>query len=330
MSFSRIMGQDKAIALLKSIVTSGRLPPSLLFWGQEGIGKRLTASTFAKAINCQEEGFEPCDKCSSCKKIDANNHPDVHFIPREAAETNDKKSESIKIEDIRELQRYTALKPFEAKKKICIIDEAQKLTAEAANAFLKILEEPPKDTLFILISSQPNLLFSTIISRCQKIRFYAMEKLRLQQLLRNVYGLDEPLAHFLAYFSEGRLGAALRLKDRDTLRERDEIIDSYIGDNTKSYDAADKADKQALKYSLQVMLAWVRDVYLIKTGIPHSELINFDRTNQILKAMPRLTFYDLDLAVNYLSDAAMYLEQNINPKLILANLKARLWTKLHR
>ncbi|MDD5043998.1 MAG: DNA polymerase III subunit delta' [Candidatus Omnitrophica bacterium] len=323
MSFDSLKGQDGNVALLKSILKAGRLPAAFLFWGEEGVGKKLTALNFAKAINCEENKNAPCDKCASCRKIDSNNHPDVHLLPKEEDST------AIKIEDIRTLQKSAGLKSFEAVKKVFILDEAHNLTPEAANAFLKILEEPPQDTLFILVSSKPELLFSTITSRCQKIRFSAMDKRELKSFLKKEHALGADISHYLAYFYQGRLGAALRMKDEAVLKEKNRVIDWLI-DERGSSGELDLEDRAALKDSLEVILAWLRDIYLIKTGITHAELINSDRVNDLLKIMPRLSFYDLDTAVQFLSDASLYLEQNVNPKLILANLKVKLWTKLHK
>ncbi|MCM8770771.1 MAG: DNA polymerase III subunit delta' [Candidatus Omnitrophica bacterium] len=326
MSFKDLKGQDKAISLLKFMLRSKRLPPALLFWGEEGVGKRQAALTFAKAVNCLKELEDACDECPACLKINRHNHPDVYMLPKDYMP----QSTVITIEEIRNLQNYANLKIFEGKKKVFIIDEAHNLTAEASNAFLKILEEPPPDTLFILISSKPQLLFSTITSRCQKVRFSAMDKNELKVLLEKEYRLEPRLSHYLAFFYQGRLGASLRMKDKAVLREKNQIIDWFI--NGRGYLSDDylSEDKEKLKYFLEVMLAWLRDIYLIKTGLPHSELINIDRLEHLLRIMPHLSFYDLDTAINFLSEASVYLEQNINPKLILANVKVKLWTRLYR
>jgi len=323
MSFKDLRCQDRAVFLLKSIIKSKRIPAALLFWGEDGVGKKLAAVNFAKTLNCEEESDDACGRCASCVKIDKGNHSDVRIVPKETD------SESIKIEEIRDLQKCASLKNFEGKKKVFIIDEAHNLTAEAANAFLKILEEPPSATLFILVSSKHELLFSTIISRCQKVRFAVMDKKKLENILENDYAKSPEISHYLAYFYQGRLGASLRMKDKEVLEGKNNIIERFMNEKNQMSDDFSQ-NKQELKESLEVLLAWLRDIYLIKTGMPHSELINPDSVNQLLKVMPRLSFYDLDVAINSLSEASLYLEQNINPKLILANLRYKLWTKLHK
>ncbi|MCM8779746.1 MAG: DNA polymerase III subunit delta' [Candidatus Omnitrophica bacterium] len=323
MSFKDLKAQDKAVYLLESILKSRRIAPALLFWGEEGVGKKLAAVNFAKALNCLENNVSPCQECASCRKIDNHNHPDVFFLPK------DDLSEAIKIEEIRQLQKIASLKSLEAKKKVFIIDQAHNLTPEAANAFLKILEEPPADTLFILITSKPELMFSTIRSRCQSVRFCAMPKKDLSNVLQKDFGVEPKTSHYLAYFYQGRLGASLRMKDNDILRRKNRII-QWLMDEYDDAQEIERQNKRELKESLEILLSWFRDIYLIKTGLAHSELIHLDLINQLLETMPRLSFYDLDTAINFLSDASLYLEQNVNPKLILANLKARLWTKLRR
>jgi len=325
MAFKDILGQAEAIKSLKALLNSARIPQGLLFCGQEAIGKRLTARVFAKALNCLKLKDDSCDECVSCKKIDAHNHPDVRFIF-----IDKEQAQNMKIEQIRQLQAQANLKAFEARKKVFIIDSAERMTEETANAFLKILEEPPQDTIFILISAQPNFLLPTIVSRCQKIRFSQMPKERLKQVLINNYALEKNLSHFLAYFSEGRIGQALRLKDHDILNQKNTIIDNFFAKSEFDPDLFDLEDKEVLKQSLEIILTWVRDIYLLKAGLAHGELINFDRRNEILSTMPKLSILDLEVALGLLSEAALYLEQNINPKLILANVRLRLWTKLHR
>jgi len=319
MSFQDIKGQDKPIELLKDYIRQSRLGGGYLFTGPQGIGKKLAAKTLAKAVNCQEESLDSCDRCNSCLKIDKNEHPDFHLIDINEI------SDAIKIEHIRQLQKDINLKPYEARYKVFIIDHAENLTAEAQNALLKTLEEPPKGSLIILIASNLRLLFKTIISRCQIFKFHSVKRQRLEEILKEDYRLDNNLAHFLAYFSEGRIGEAIGLKDTDILSEKNRIIDQFVSLKNPGLGNSALQNRQQIHGQLNILAGWFRDLYLIKIGMPHSELINIDRKNELLKFMQHYSFSDLDQILNSISDSLLYLEQNVNVKLLLSNLKVATW-----
>ena len=317
MSFKNIRGQDNAINILKDYVAQSHLEGGYLFLGPEGVGKKLVATTLAKSLNCLEEGIDPCDKSSSCAKIEKNQHPDVHLIEAQDSE--------IKIEYIRQLQKDISFKPYEGKKKVFIINEAHRLNAESSNALLKILEEPPRDSLIILITEKPALLFKTIVSRCKTIKFAPLKRQGLEVILKSDYGLDNNTAHFLAYFSEGRLGVALRLKDTDIIREKNKVIDKLTLSSKISLDTLSLQNKDDVRSYLNMLATWFRDIYLIKVGMPHSEIINFDRKAELLKVMNKFSFLDLNGILNSISSAILQVEQNINVRLLLFNLGAQLW-----
>lgn len=330
MSFKDIKGQDRAVGLLKEYIRQGHLKGGYLFAGSEGIGKMHTAYTLAKSVNCLKEDSDSCDSCASCLKIEKNEHPDVHIInhadsfiasPTRRKNAESESTDAVKIVDIRQLQRDISLRPYEGKTKVFVIDNAHNLTPEAQNALLKILEEPPRDSLIVLITSRPSFLFKTIISRCKVIRFYPLERRRLEDILRRDYSLDINLAHFLAYFSEGRMGAALRLKETEILKEKNRIIDEFIVSDRLSLESPIVSDREEVRGYLNILATWFRDLYLVKTGIQHAELINLDRKEQILKTMNRYSFLELDGIMNSISGAFLYLDQNVNIKLLLASLR---------
>jgi DNA polymerase-3 subunit delta' len=317
MSFSSIKGQEKAIGMLKGYIQQARFEGGYLFSGPQGVGKKAVAKILAKIVKCSEGIPDSCDKCASCLKIENNQHPDIHVMEHEDSE--------IKIEFIRQLQREISLRPFEAKRKVFIIDNAHNLTAEASNALLKILEEPIGNSLIILISDKPQLLFKTIISRCKSLKFPPLSRGELEAVLKNDYGLDNNTAHFLAYFSEGRLGRALKLKDSDIIREKNIIIDNMALSSKPNFNSLNAPDKDQIRSYLNILATWFRDIYLIKIGMPHSEIINSDRKEDLLKIMAKFSFSDLNDILCSISDSIIYLTQNINNKLVLYNLGAQIW-----
>ncbi len=330
MSFKDIKGQDKPIQLLKEYMKNFRFDGSYLFVGEEGIGKKFVAKTLAKALNCEGEALDSCDTCASCLKIEKGQHPDIHIIDSSipvtlehgfGQKTTIEESDSIKIEYIRRLQKDINLKPYEGRKKVFIIDNAHSLTPEASNALLKTLEEPPASSLIILISSKASLLFKTIISRCKTMKFYPLERFGLEELLKKDFRLDNNLAHFLAYSCEGRIGRALKLKDTGILREKNMVIDAFSSAGRSGMERSSVENRKDLRAQLNILAGWFRDMYVIKIGAPYSQLINLDRKEELLKLMHRYTFVDLYEIFNSLSDSLLYLERNINVKLLLSNLK---------
>jgi len=329
MSFQDIKGQDKPIQILKEYIKHSRFTGSYLFVGEEGVGKKLVAKTLAKALNCENQTLDSCDSCVSCLKIEKGQHPDIHIIDSSATGVNLEQgqrsdaavSDSIKIEYIRQLQKDINLKPYEGKQKVFIIDNAHNLTAEASNALLKILEEPPASSLIILISAKPALLFKTIISRCKMMKFYPLQRTKLEEILKKDFHLDNNPAHYLAYSCEGRIGRALKLKDIDILREKNRIIDAFTQVRRADPDKFSIENRNNARNHLNILAGWFRDMYLIKIGTPYSGLINLDRKEELLRLMHRYTFTDLYEIFNSLSKSLLCLEQNVNIKLLLSNLR---------
>jgi len=317
MSFRDIKGQKQAIYALKQDLERQRLAASYLFLGPQGIGKRKTAINLAKTLNCQEAQLDSCDKCSSCLKIDAQSHPDIYFMSPAG-------SDNIKIEEIRQLKKEISLKAYEGRWKVFIIDNAHQLTAEASNALLKVLEEPPGKACIILVSSKSNLLFKTIVSRCRIVRFYPLARSGLSAILKQDYGLDAALAHFLAYFCEGRLGCGIELKDTDIFKEKNKVINEFTLSSRPNMALAATQRKATLKNYLNILASWFRDIYMVKIGLPQAELIHLDRHADLLKVAQRYNFSQLEEIMNFISDSLLYLEENINPKLLLSNLRMEL------
>lgn len=316
MDFEGIKGQERPIGILKSYLRHSRIEGGYLFSGPEGIGKKLTALALAKVLNCQGGLLNPCAGCPSCRKIDKGGHPDVHLLEPAGSD--------IKIEDIRRLQQRINLRPYEGRFKVFIIDNAHQLTAEAANALLKVLEAPPGDSLIILISDKPALLFKTILSRCKKVKFSSLERQRLKEIFKQEPALDEQTAHFLSYFSEGRLGCALKLRPREALREKNGIIDEFILRPKPGFNTLPSQERTELRRYMNILAAWLRDAYLLKSGCSYSQAVNLDRRLELSRFSERFSIADLNRMIDAISESLSSLERNLNVKLILHNLKAQL------
>jgi len=236
MSFEDVKGQDTAAGFLKTAIKNQKLAHAYIFAGPRLSGRALLARNFAKAVNCEDSENAPCDLCPACRKIDKDTHPDVKWIKR------DEKASEIKIEQIRELQNRIILKPYEGKYKVAVVVNAELMTIEASNSFLKTLEEPPANSIFILIVERPKDLLPTIASRCQVVRLRPLATDEFTSLLSDV--LEE--------FSD------------------DECIEDYSAKN-----------RGELAGRLSVLASWYRDLLVFKSTKDMGLLIHRDRVDDI-------------------------------------------------
>ncbi|MEW6075456.1 MAG: DNA polymerase III subunit delta' [Candidatus Omnitrophota bacterium] len=317
MAFRDIKGQEKIIEVLRNYIRASRLANTFLFIGPEGVGKKLVAQTFAKALNCKEQQADSCDQCDSCRKINATQHVDVSILGSDG--------EEIKIEQVRQLQANINLRPYEARKKVFIIDNAHNLNPESSNAFLKTLEEPPQDSVIILLTAKPRLLFKTIISRCQVLRFSGLARDALDRILTNEYAVSRTLAHYLAYFCEGSLGNALRLKETGLLKDGHRGLEELLQPSSWNVGKSTEQNRQFLKTRLNMLAGWFRDMYMVKIGLAHGGLIHAQEQEELLRMMKRYSFSELDGIFNTICETLFNLERNINVKLLIANLQATIW-----
>ena len=317
MRFSDILGHEKPLSIINAYIEKSCFSGGFIFSGPEGIGKKTVAKIIAQKINCTALDNRPCGICSSCLKMEKLQHPDLHII-----ESN---SSQVKIEDIRSLQKEASFRPYEGVMKVFIIDDAHRFNSEAANSLLKVLEEPPKDSLIILITHKPQNIFKTILSRCKVIRFSPLAIAVLADVLIKDHLVDRPLAHFLSFYSEGRMGLALRLKDTKILEEKNRVFDSFTLSGRQLDRNLTAHNKEQLRSYLNILASWFRDIYLLKAGIPDKELIHLDRQNDLLRLKQEFSFKQLDSMLTTISESMLYLENNINSKLLMHNLGAQLW-----
>ncbi len=205
MLFSKIQGQDSAVATLCNALAHDRLAHAYLFMGPAGVGKKQTALALAQALLCDDQSRQGCDTCSSCAFVRAGSHPDMVFVTLETGK------QSLGIDQIRELQRLLSLRPVRGQKKIVLLDEAHLLNAAAQSALLKMLEEPPGDALLVLLTVNAATLSRPLLSRCQQVRFSPLPVTVIEDLLVREHGKDSTIAHALALFSQGSIGRALTL-----------------------------------------------------------------------------------------------------------------------
>lgn len=281
MPFRDCIGHRQAIAFLQSAVAHERLAHAYLFHGEEAIGKRLTAIRFAQALSCERppetEDLDSCGVCRSCQQIEARTHPDFFVIEPDQEQA----TRQIKIEQVREIEHQIMYRPLISERKICLIDDADRMTIGAANALLKTLEEPPAHSLFLAISSRPAALPATIRSRCQALRFTTPARTQVEAALIVKREIPPAEARFLAIISEGRIGEALTADVKDVRARQQELVNlvrpqslQSIGAILSSAEAIAKADRA--QDMLAWLARWIRDLVLIQIEGDRDQILNLD------------------------------------------------------
>ncbi len=320
MTFAHILGHDRQKDLLRRAIASGHLAHAYLFQGPDGVGKRLIALAFVRAIFC--ENGTGCGVCTACRKVDHNNHPDLHILEADGS--------SIKIEQVRTIQKELSYRPLESPRKVCLIDGAEKMNPAAGNALLKTLEEPKGEALIILLTSQPERVLITIQSRCQRIAFSSISRHKLQEVLSERLGIEGTQGHVLASLSEGSFKKALG-KDRDLyLEKRRDLLKTLTGLSAGSiiplFKLAEElaAEKDRLQEILEIFQAFYRDLLLYRKGLQESHLINIDLMDKIRRVATQETDSTLLAKLEAITESRKQIERNVNRQLALEVLLMRL------
>ncbi len=270
MAFEDIIGHEKPKNLLRGILANRNIPHSFLFCGQDGIGKRRAAQEFVKYLFC--ETSSACGLCRSCIKLERNSHPDLIVVQTEG---------SIGIDQSRMLRKEVSEHPFEAERRVIIIDNADSMTHEAANALLKTLEEPPPFNHFILVTSSEKNLPLTIRSRCMRVFFAPLTRTQLEQYFRQTLFMAQEKAGLLAQISFGSIGSGLFWARDENLLLRRQIAGFVIGKDRSFVSASAVAEKiskieNGFNMYLAFLLSLFRDVAVSKRSLYREGIINSD------------------------------------------------------
>lgn len=293
--FENIVGNERVKEVLKRIVDAGRLPGALLFVGEEGIGKKLFALEIAKALNCRMlTPTGPCGTCSACARISRINfptstdpddwkqiiwtdHPDVGMVvaPKRV----------LLVTQMRQIEREANFRPFEGKARVFLIEDADKLNDNSANALLKVLEEPPSTSHVILITSRPAMLLETIRSRCQMIRFSPLKPKEIEQHLVKKELENPSSAPLRARVASGSIGRALS-GDVDAFKQQRQAMLSVLKalagkvDEAQLLRSSEELNlaqyKEEFEERLDVLETLIRDAWLLSLGAAREQLVNED------------------------------------------------------
>jgi DNA polymerase III subunit delta' len=329
----KIIGQEKAVTLLRRAVEDEtRLSHAYLFLGPEHVGRATTARAFAQALNCQATSERPCGECRSCRLIDEGKHPDVETLaPGGVCEEPEHKdhegSRDIRICQVRRLERVVSRAPFEARYRVVIVDPAESMTSEAANAFLKTLEEPPQNVVLVLIVALPERVPETVRSRCRQVTFYGVPREETERALVETWGATPDLAGRVARLAQGRTGwAVAAVEDEKVLVERDrtlaEVRTSLQGGISERFAYAEllgrrfSQDAAGVDSTLALWEEWWRDA-LLAASQRDDLLADVQRLDEV---RPHASQYGVGGALKSLMavrEARKRLEENASPTLAL-------------
>jgi DNA polymerase-3 subunit delta' len=336
--FDKTIDQDRAIQLLARLYWRRRIPGALLFSGIDGIGKVEVATLFAQTCNCLNQAhyasekspqvnlkIKPCGKCRACRKIASNTHPDIINI--------ESRGLYIKIAQIRELRDSLAFKPNEAQLRVVILQKAQNLNLEASNALLKVLEEPPENTLFILTATHPTDLLPTIRSRCQQIRFKPMASKKIEAFLLKEKHLTTQQASVIASYAFGSPAKAQAYADSHWIEKRNWMIEnlglvSYHHTENRPLNVLFALgeelikDKTNLEEYINVIKFWLSDLIICNYNVDY--IINKDRLSDIVKTSKQMSEASVLEMITVLDQTMVSIKANANPRLILENLLLQL------
>ena len=358
MAIASVTGQERAKAQIDAWLTTDRLPHAILITGPLGTGKRQLALELAKAINCQTPGSDACDQCGSCRKTDSLNHPNLHlllplptgsrgsdaetmatlretaldqFHGQAAAAT--RTGTNISKDSIRLLQKEMSFAPTEAPHRVGLILQAEAMLPAGSNSLLKILEEPPGQSIFLLVSDAPDQLLPTILSRCQRLPLRPLTVSEHRARLE-ASGTDGERADLAA-----RLAASGRIRAEDviggeTFDELRELVRRFISAGIQGTDQdywqiledlGGRPDRQQIEGFLQLCSAYLRDLFLVQQQ-QLAAVANVDETEALQGWAQALQPARVELVAQVLDQAYDSLSRNVNPQLLLADL----WYQLQR
>lgn len=320
MGFAELIGHKKQLDSLRAALENQRLHHAYLFVGPDGVGKRTIAMALAKAIHCSESKGDYCGRCANCASIIDSNHADVRVVQPLAGK------KEISIHQVREIERELRFRSFGGKRKIAIIDPAALMNPSAQNALLKTLEEPPENSLILLITPNAGGLLPTLRSRCLRLSFAPLPRQDVAVFLKTMQNVAAKDAEFLAAMSMGSIGVAASL-DQIALMEKRRVWIGilgalYDGDYQGAMTAAEAlatSRENALEF-LKWAESWYRDVLIHGVTQQSDEIVNLDMMPQIEQSAAVCGAERALVALAGVAGAAAGIQRNLNRRMVLEKL----------
>jgi DNA polymerase III subunit delta' len=330
-TWNQIIGHDWAVKLLSEAIAHRRIGHAYLITGPAQIGKTTLARTFAQALNCEAPAAEqrPCGQCRACTLIAGDRHPDVRLLQ---PEVSGRGSLSLKIDAIRELQRDLNLAAYEGRYKVAILKRFDAANQNAANAFLKTLEEPPGNVILLLTATDADTLLDTITSRCRTVGLRPLPTALIEESLITRWAVPEERAHLLAHLADGRLGWAVQAAQEPSLlpersQKMEQLQTILAGNRGVRFAQADRlaAKPELIPPLLQTWLSWWRDLLLLSYGDGQSNgrlapLTNIDQQATLQQQAQRWPPKAILHSLQETRRALWQLDHNANTRLVLENL----------
>ncbi|OIP37611.1 MAG: DNA polymerase III subunit delta' [Deltaproteobacteria bacterium CG_4_8_14_3_um_filter_51_11] len=328
MRFADIVGQDLAVGVLIRSKDMGRIPHAYLFTGMKGVGKTTTARAFAFYLNCEDlQGGDACGMCRSCRRMKSDNFPDFKEISPDKG--------LIRIDAIREIRKELQYPPLEAAYRFTVIREGDKMTVEAANAFLKTLEEPPRGNILVVTAAEPLDLLPTIVSRCQRVPFSPIKSMDIERMLRNKgQGENDGDRSVIAGICRGSPGRAIRMFQSGFMEMRRGWLEKLRGvesldygeilDMARQWSDLDKkrlldpeeGGTSAMEDILDLWSGIFRDLLVIKTTSDKTGIMNRDAVSALEKLSTVFTEEALVDILYILNQAEKDIRRNRNSVLV--------------
>jgi len=312
LDLNNVIGNERVIKHLQNSIQSKKVSHAYIFHGEEGMGKKMLAHAFAKALQCDEGGILPCGKCKSCMQLDSNNHPDVFWVTHEKV--------SISVDDIRiQVNANIQIKPYSSPYKIYIIDSADKLTEQAQNALLKTMEEPPEYAVILLLTDNIKSLLPTVLSRCVLLNLQVVDAQVIKEYLMTQYQIPDYLALISANFSGGNIGKAIKYacsEEFELIKDNVLHILKYI-DEMELYEIIEglksiAGNKTSIEDYIDLMILWYRDILMFKvTKDPN--LLLYKEEYQYINNQANIRSYEgIEIIIGAMEKAKIRLKANVN------------------
>lgn len=316
--FQDIIGQEQIKEHLQNALSTGKISHAYIINGEKSSGKEFIAKIFAMALQCEQEGVEPCNECRSCKQALSKNQPDIIYVSHE-------KPNTISVDDIRaQVNNDVAIKPYSSKYKVYIINEAEKMTTQAQNAILKTLEEPPAYAVILLLVSNMNSLLPTILSRCVTLNMKPVRDELVRKFLMEELQVPDYKANVCVGFARGNVGKAKLLassEEFENIKAEALSLLKYIKEMEMQEIVS--AIKKINEYKLEIqdyfdiIAIWYRDVLLFKATMDANQLIFRDEIQTLRKIAARCSYEGIEKVIQALSTAKKRLEANVNFDLLM-------------
>ncbi len=311
--FKDVVGRKDLVRYMENAIRENKVSHAYILNGPKGAGKKFLAGLFAETLLCEEGGTDPCLKCHSCKQAESGNHPDIIKVTHE-------KPNTISVDDIREqINNTVQIKPYQGPYKIYIMDHADMMTAQAQNALLKTIEEPPEYAIFMLLTENADLLLPTINSRCVMLKLRNVKDTLIEKYLTEYMDIPEYKAKMCAAFAQGNLGRAIMLAGSEHFNEiKDEAVQLMKYIHEMELHEVIKAVAHIQTYKLEIsdyldiITIWYRDVLLFKATQEMDNIVFRDQMSAIKEQAKRSSYEGIEEIIGALEKAKARLKANVN------------------